>query len=52
MADGKFETGFSGSHLTAEELLERILTARQNLRKDMPRNPGARFRYRLEVHEI
>ncbi len=48
----KFETGFSGSHLTAEELREKIYHDLFVLKKQLPSHPMKKFRYSLEVHEI
>lgn len=49
----KFETGFSGSHLSAEEMRAELYTCINQLRKQLKKpHPGRRFRYKLEVHEV
>lgn len=49
----KFETGFSGSHLSAEEMRAELYTSINKLRNQLKHaHPGRRFRFKLEVHEI
>jgi len=47
----KFQTGFSASHLTMEEMIAKLYSNIGVLRRQMPRGER-RFRFKLEVQKI
>ena len=47
----KFQTGFSKSHVTLEELIATLYSDIGILRKQMPRGEK-RFRFQLEIQKI
>ncbi len=47
----KFKTGFSDSHLRAEEMIAKIYSDINVLRKRLPRGER-RFRFKLEIEEL
>lgn len=49
----KFETGFSKSHVTLEEMIAALYSDVGILRRMLKKSPeSARFRFKLEVHEL
>lgn len=51
----KFETGFSKSHVSEEEMIALLYSDVGELRRRIRKEKlgaGARFRFKLEVHEL
>lgn len=49
----KFETGFSKTHVSLEEMVAALYSDIGMLRRLLKNaSPGAKFRFRLEVHEV